>query len=210
MEYLELGDLQNYLTQPLHESDARDVTSQVLEGLQIMHENGFVHRDLKPGNIMVVTKRPWFVKIADFGISKRRLDDVTSLRTLQRGTFGFAAPEIFGLGPGADNDSYTSAVDMWSLGAVVYKILTCLPPFQVLADLFKYSNGAVQFPTSELQKQNVSQNGQSFITELMQGDPKARPTVTDARQHSWIMMRFGNVPDEYDYPGYFIPRQISD
>jgi calcium/calmodulin-dependent protein kinase I len=49
MEYLELGDLQRYLAVPLPESDARQITSQVLEGLGFMHENGFVHRDIKPG-----------------------------------------------------------------------------------------------------------------------------------------------------------------
>lgn len=49
MEYLENGDLQRYLTRPLPELEARTITLQVLEGLKFMHENGYVHRDLKPG-----------------------------------------------------------------------------------------------------------------------------------------------------------------
>ena len=50
MEYLEHGDLHNYLSQgpPLPEQDAYEITFQVLEGVCIMHENGFAHRDLKP------------------------------------------------------------------------------------------------------------------------------------------------------------------
>jgi len=195
MEYLELGDLQNHLARPLHESDARDITSQVLEGLQIMHENGFVHRDLKPGNIMVVAKRPWFVKIADFGISKRRLEDVTALHTLQRGTFGFAAPEVFGLGSSSDDGSYTSAVDMWSLGAVVHGILTSAPPFRGLSDVVKYVTGATEFPVADLQKQNTSEHGQDFITKLMACDPKDRPPAAIAASHAWMTMHFDAVPD---------------
>jgi calcium/calmodulin-dependent protein kinase I len=49
MEYIEHGDLQKYLSRPLPESEARQITGQVLEGLHFMHDNGFVHRDLKPG-----------------------------------------------------------------------------------------------------------------------------------------------------------------
>ncbi|KAM7213475.1 kinase-like domain containing protein [Rhypophila decipiens] len=195
MEYLELGDLQSHLAHPLHEFDARDITAQIIEGLHIMHENDFVHRDLKPGNIMVVSRRPWFVKIADFGISKRRLDDVTSLRTLQRGTFGFAAPEIFGLGSGADLGSYTSAVDMWSLGAVVHKILTGNPPFQGLSEVFKYISGQAGFPMADLQKWGISENGQDFVSKLMAESPKDRLTAAGAAQHPWMTMHL-DAPED--------------
>ena len=52
MEYLELGDLFAYLYQkpqaPLSEAEAKEIACQILEGLSMMHENGFAHRDLKP------------------------------------------------------------------------------------------------------------------------------------------------------------------
>jgi serine/threonine protein kinase len=48
MEYLEHGDLEKHLNQPPPENEARGITSQILEGLSLMHENGFVHRNLKP------------------------------------------------------------------------------------------------------------------------------------------------------------------
>ena len=49
MEYLEHGDLQKHLTGPLPEVEAKEISSQLVEGLVFMHDNGFAHRDLKPG-----------------------------------------------------------------------------------------------------------------------------------------------------------------
>ncbi|KAI1208018.1 uncharacterized protein F4807DRAFT_162160 [Annulohypoxylon truncatum] len=187
MEYLEKGDLHKYLTRPLPESETRAITSQVLEGLKFMHENGFVHRDLKPGNIMVVTTGPdWFVKIADFGISKRRQQDVTSLHTLQMGTLGFAAPETMGLRLGSESRSYTAAVDLWSLGACVYIMLMNDLPFSSIAELFQYVNGMLSFPTRNLQSQSITDQGQQFIITLMSPDPKARPSSENAETHPWM------------------------
>ncbi len=48
MEYLQLGDLEGYLQTPLSHTEARQVTKQLLEGLEFMHDNKFAHRDLKP------------------------------------------------------------------------------------------------------------------------------------------------------------------
>ncbi|KAH7126103.1 kinase-like domain-containing protein [Dactylonectria macrodidyma] len=184
MEFLPLGDLQRHLTRPLPEHQARQITEQVLEGLQFMHDNGFIHRDLKPANIMVVTKTPkWFVKIADFGISKRRHHDVTTLLTMQRGTLGFAAPEALGAIP--DNASPFS-LDMWSLGAVTYRILTKSTAFQHLPDLFKYADGSLEFPGNQLESHNVSEQGRDFIIQLMRPLPDARLSTTAASHHPWI------------------------
>ncbi|KAH8682605.1 hypothetical protein BX600DRAFT_492614 [Xylariales sp. PMI_506] len=125
---IKLTDWSRYLTRPLTEVKAREITSQLLEGLSLMHENGFVHRDLKPGNILVSQPSPdWWVKIGDFGISKRVVEENTALRTMV-GTKGYLAPEVFGMvrtdddyneddhdsgsGSGAAASSYTSAVDI--------------------------------------------------------------------------------------------------
>jgi serine/threonine protein kinase len=48
MEYIEHGDLQRYLTRPFPENEAREIAYQLLEGITFMHDNMFVHRDLKP------------------------------------------------------------------------------------------------------------------------------------------------------------------
>ncbi|KAI8689095.1 Protein kinase domain-containing protein [Fusarium keratoplasticum] len=184
MEYFELGDLQQYIDTPLRESEGKEITDQILEGLAFMHENGFIHRDLKPANIMVVDKSPeWFVKIADFGISKRRHHD-TSLLTMQRGTLGFAAPEVIG---STSDQSYTYSADMWSLGAMVYRILTSQMAFDSIGDLFKFVHDDLEFPVGPLGLCNVSQRGQDFVLMLMESCPGFRGSAASARNHPWLI-----------------------
>ncbi|KAI9372471.1 hypothetical protein BJX61DRAFT_542702 [Aspergillus egyptiacus] len=117
MEYIKHGSLASHLKQPLPEDEAKHITAQVLEGLACLHENEFVHRDLKPENILVVSKGPeWWVKIGDFGFSKRATGD----NTLQSivGTRNYFAPEMLGLiRPDTARLSVTAALgDQWLAG----------------------------------------------------------------------------------------------
>lgn len=140
---------------------------------------------------MVVTKGPgWFVKIADFGITKRRHQDATSLHTLQRGSIGFAAPEALGFNGG--QGSYTSAVDMWSLGAVVYIMLTSLTPFAAF-EVFQYAAGQLGFPLEPLQKLAVSTQGQDFIASLMRVNGLSRLSSAVANTHPWMTTPLASI-----------------
>ncbi|KAH7266020.1 kinase-like domain-containing protein [Fusarium solani] len=124
MKYMPLGDLQiNLNDEPLSEFEGRQITEQVLEAVGFMHNSGFLHYDLKPSNIMVVSRAPaWHVRVADFGISMR-LTDQNTVTVVHRGTLGYAAPEVI-----VSTDHPCSPADMWSLGCVVHKILTGTPP----------------------------------------------------------------------------------
>uniref|UniRef100_A0A8H7NBH9 Autophagy-related protein 1 n=1 Tax=Bionectria ochroleuca TaxID=29856 RepID=A0A8H7NBH9_BIOOC len=197
MEYIEHGDLQKYLSRPLPESEARQITGQVLEGLHFMHDNGFVHRDLKPGNIMVVGKGPdWFVKIADFGISKRRQKGVTTLHTLQRGTLGFAAPEVLGVKTGGQGGSYTFAVDIWSLGAVTYYILTNKMAFDNATDIVMYAMGMGEFPIQALERNNASEKAKDFVKALLAANPESRPLVAATTTLQWLAEPLTMKPED--------------
>ncbi|KAI9773342.1 MAG: hypothetical protein M1840_007557 [Geoglossum simile] len=191
MEYFPLGDLQNYLSSPLPEKDTQQVTHQVLEGLSFMHDNGFAHRDLKPNNILVQSKGPdWWVKIGDFGISKRAEGDLTALRTFS-GTLGFLAPEILAQhGILDDSDfgarkEYTVAVDVWSLGEIAFRALTGKQPFPIRS-LREYVRGASLFPVEMLRAHNVSEEGCDFLNILMAPMPEDRLTARNALSHIWI------------------------
>ncbi|KAJ6015930.1 Tetratricopeptide-like helical [Penicillium herquei] len=186
MEYLEIGDLYDYMNgrPPLLETEARQISYQVLEGLGMMHANTFTHRDLKPNNILIKSHPPneWWVKIADFGISKRIGEDLGNVSSTLRGTPGYMAPELYGF---IERGS-PYAVDIWSLGEIAFNILTKTTTFESLGQLFSYVDNNTSFPTHLLRKLSVSQDGIDFILALMQPDPSSRPTAHEAISHRWI------------------------
>lgn len=194
MEYMEHGDLQKRLGRRFPEPEVQAVALQLIEGLQFMHDNGFTHRDLKPGNILVLQPAPeWWVKIADFGISKRAEEGSTALRT-QVGTRGYLAPEVIGIYPVSDittsgraDTSYTSAVDMWALGEICFRMITNNQPvFSSPRDLFNYVTHGSEFPASPLLAANASHNSIEFIKITMDPSPAKRISATDALLYPWI------------------------
>ncbi|KAH7370415.1 kinase-like domain-containing protein, partial [Rhexocercosporidium sp. MPI-PUGE-AT-0058] len=194
MEYMEHGDLQKRLGHPFPEPEVQAVALQLIEGLQFMHENGFTHRDLKPGNVLVLQPAPeWWVKIADFGISKRAVEGSTGLRT-QVGTRGYLAPEVIGIYPvsdintsGSADISYTSAVDMWALGEICFRMITNnQPAFSFPQDLFKYVTHGSEFPVSPLLAAHASHDSIEFIKITMDPSPTKRLSARDASSYPWI------------------------
>ncbi|MCJ1455460.1 hypothetical protein MMC28_005815 [Mycoblastus sanguinarius] len=181
MEYFELGDLHNFLKIPLVEDEARLITTQLLEGLIVMHEHKFTHRDLKPQNILVVERSPnWWVKIGDFGISKRIESDSTALRT-QAGTRHFQAPAAIGCtGEGEESFEYTNAVDIWSLGNMV-----------------RFSQGTAPFPAGKLKDCHASEECIAFIRKLIVPRASARLDAKTALQSPWLE---GVAREEEDMP----------
>ncbi|KAJ5682923.1 kinase-like protein [Penicillium macrosclerotiorum] len=192
MEYIPKGDLSEHLAGPLPEVEARKITYQILEGIQFMHENSFAHRDLKPANIFVVTAGPdWWVKIGDFGISKRIDDGQTALRTIN-GTPGFIAPEIvaqlFDVANWA-NFSYTLAVDLWSLGVICFFMLTGRLPFHKTYDLMTYFRGDMRGSDifSDIHDDHkISKEASSFMKTLLAAQPTNRGRVAGALSHVWL------------------------
>ncbi len=138
-------------------------------------------------NILVVSKSPnWWVKIGDFGITKRVESNHTALRT-QAGTQHFQAPEIIGyVEENEESSEYTNAVDVWSLGCVTFEILTHEVPFPDFRALSLFSKRRTQFPTEALSARCVSTEGIEFIRSLMVPEPSKRLTAETALQHPWL------------------------
>ncbi|KAG0123956.1 kinase-like domain-containing protein [Tuber indicum] len=186
MEYFERGDLRRRLNKPLPEDVVQRITEQVLNGLQVMHENGIAHRDLKPDNIFVVSTSPVWVKLGDFGISKRIHND-TAYRS-RVCTDYYAAPEVLGIDSTSETSIYTNAVDMWSLGCVVYELLQGARLFCSLGDIISYYYKKGNLLAEKLSKPTtpISETGKWLIQALVDIDPEGRPSAVKAASHVWL------------------------
>ncbi|KAG8531921.1 uncharacterized protein KY384_003557 [Bacidia gigantensis] len=204
MEYFEHGDLAQNLDAKIAEPDARIIAKQLLEGLTLLHSQEWAHRDLKPQNIFVVEKRPWWVKIGDFGISKRIHDGMTRFHTTI-GTPDYIAPEVLHLldeedddnSSGEDDETYTVAVDMWSLGCVLYQIMTLELPFANRRKLKSYCRAKHQkFPKSALEKNDASTSGIEYIQALLEPHPSQRMSAQTALQLPWAAQAEDHISDQ--------------
>ncbi|KAI1861843.1 hypothetical protein JX265_009346 [Neoarthrinium moseri] len=194
MEYCPNGDLQNYLTKHfrLPESDTQEIVSQVVEGLCFMHEEGFAHRDLKPGNILIKSFPPtdhWWVKICDMGLSKR-IEGVIGSSTTVKGTPGFLAPELLGFGDSDPKKADPYAVDIWCLGEMTYRMLCGKGTFASYGQVREYQLATRPFPVEPLYQIEASQASISFTTSAMKAEPRSRFDAHQAFNHDWLKMKF--------------------
>ena len=199
MEYFKEGDLQSHMRDGIGitEHDTKAIAAQLLEGLSIMHKEGFAHRDLKPQNIFVVESKPsWWIKIGDFGITKRIQNDDTVLKT-EIGTREFLAPEVLGY---VDEEAwvYTNAVDMWSLGCIMYRMITAASPFPNPRILATYCRGRQELPTEALRNANASQKSIDFIRQLLLAQPSQRPKADTALSSAWFEKTIPSVGKELE------------
>lgn len=106
------------------EREASELIQCVTLAVSYLHNIGIVHRDLKPENLIYLNNddnSP--IKITDFGLAKFRSNNKQSTMTTACGTPGYVAPEVL------CNQPYGAAVDMWSIGVILYILLCGFPPF---------------------------------------------------------------------------------
>jgi len=123
IEYIEGQSLKDKLKfGPLDIDDAKHIAIQVAEGLREAHTKGIIHRDIKPANIMLADKEQ--AKIMDFGLAKISAGtDLTKPSTIM-GTVAYMSPEQ------ARGEQVDHRTDIWSLGAMLYEMITGERPFQ--------------------------------------------------------------------------------
>uniref|UniRef100_A0A7N8X2U9 non-specific serine/threonine protein kinase n=1 Tax=Mastacembelus armatus TaxID=205130 RepID=A0A7N8X2U9_9TELE len=188
------------------ENEIRNIMFQVLSGLAFVHKHGFFHRDMKPENLLCMG--PELIKIADFGLareirSKPPYTDYVSTRW-------YRAPEVL-----LRSSTYSSPIDLWAVGCIMAELYTLRPLFpgnsevdeifkicQVLGTAKKmdwpegYQLAAAmnfRFPQcvpTHLKTliPNASNEAIALMKDLLQWDPKKRPTAVQALRYPYFQV----------------------
>lgn len=157
----------------------RMYTKQILLGLEYLHKNGIMHRDIKGANILVDNKG--CIKLADFGASKKVVELATmSGAKSMKGTPYWMAPEVI------LQTGHSFSADIWSVGCTVIEMATGKPPwseqFQEVAALFHIGTTKSHPPIPE----HLSSEAKDFLLKCLQKEPNLRSTASDLLQHPFV------------------------
>jgi len=162
------------------ESILSKITQQILQGLLYLHKvKHQIHRDLKPGNILINTEG--LVKLTDFGIAKT-LENSSGFCNTFVGTKTYMSPErIIG-------NEYSYSSDLWSLGLIVYEMATGVFPYIFSKVFIEHVESILKLPEPVIPDNGIfSPELQNFITRCLKKEPKDRDSVTELCAHPWIL-----------------------
>jgi len=165
------------------EAEASKLVASIARALQYLHGIGIVHRDLKPENLIYENSgKDSAIKVTDFGLAK--LKDASrggGYMSTACGTPGYVAPEVL------KKQRYTEAVDIWSLGVILYILLCGFPPFyhENTAALYKQiKKGDYDFPDPYWR--DITSAAKDLIKRMLTVDPTKRIKIKQILEHPWI------------------------
>ncbi|XP_029396636.1 ribosomal protein S6 kinase alpha-5 isoform X2 [Mus pahari] len=190
MELLNGGELFERIKRKKHfsETEASYIMRKLVSAVSHMHDVGVVHRDLKPENLLFTDENDNLeIKVIDFGFARLKPPDNQPLRT-PCFTLHYAAPELL------THNGYDESCDLWSLGVILYTMLSGQVPFQshdrsltctsAVEIMKKIKKGDFSFE-GEAWK-NVSQEAKDLIQGLLTVDPNKRLKMSGLRYNEWL------------------------
>jgi polo-like kinase 1 len=144
---------------------------QVLDGLEYLHSQKIIHRDLKLGNLFL--NENMGIKIGDFGLATR-IDFYGEKKKTICGTPNYIAPEIL------ESKGHSYEVDVWSVGVIIYTLIYGRPPFESkdVKDTYKkIKECTFSFPETV----HASNSLKNLVSSILQKDPHKRPTIKDLK-----------------------------
>ncbi len=186
MEYLPSESLATRLMLhgPLQATEAADIGRQMADGLAAAHLAGVVHRDVKPGNVLIAANG--LVKLTDFGVS-RAVDEVQLTRTgVIAGTPAYLAPEV------AQGREPRAAADVYALGATLYTAVEGEPPFGLDDNAYALLH---RVATDEPRPPRQAGPLADILMRLLSADADQRPSATQTRD---LLAAVATGPDNQD------------
>uniref|UniRef100_A0A8C7FVV7 Ribosomal protein S6 kinase alpha-5 n=1 Tax=Oncorhynchus kisutch TaxID=8019 RepID=A0A8C7FVV7_ONCKI len=190
LELLRGGELLERIRRKQHfsETEASRIMRRLVSAVSHMHDVGVVHRDLKPENLLFTDESENSeIKIIDFGFARLKPPDNQLLKT-PCFTLAYAAPEIL------KYDGYDESCDLWSLGVILYTMLSGQVPFQCQGKslthtsaeeiMRKIKQGDFSFEGEAWR--SVSQQAKDLIQELLTVDPDKRIKMCGLRYNAWL------------------------
>ncbi|OAY42275.1 mitogen-activated protein kinase kinase kinase NPK1 [Manihot esculenta] len=182
LEFVPGGSISSLLGKfgPFPEAVIRTYSKQLLVGLEYLHNNGIMHRDIKGANILVDNKG--CIKLADFGASKQVVELATiSGAKSMKGTPYWMAPEVI------LQTGHSFSADIWSVGCTVIEMATGKPPwsqqYQEVAALF-YIGSTKSHPEIP---EHLSAEAKDFLLKCLQKEANMRPDASKLLQHPFVI-----------------------
>jgi serine/threonine protein kinase len=185
MEYCSGGELNDYITQkaPLCESDVISLSVQIVEAVRYCHNCKVIHRDLKPENVLFSNESRNSIKIVDFGISGMFVAGKAEVS--EAGSLLYTAPEVI-----TRKDLRAApALDVWSIGCIIYLMLTNNHPFMG-KNQQQVINNIVSGKYPKLPK-TVPEHWKKFFYKVFKVNPLQRWSILDISSF-FDKLRFGD------------------
>ncbi|XP_062154872.1 serine/threonine-protein kinase ATG1a isoform X3 [Alnus glutinosa] len=183
LEYCDGGDLADYIHRhsKVSETVARHFMKQLAAGLQILQEKHLIHRDLKPQNLLLSTREGTpLLKIGDFGFARSLMPQ--GLADTLCGSPLYMAPEII------QNQKYDAKADLWSVGAILFQLVTGKPPFDGNSQLQLFQNiltsTELRFPQGALEE--LHPDCVDLCRSLLRQNPVERLTFKEFFNHRFL------------------------
>ncbi|KAM4692988.1 mitogen-activated protein kinase kinase kinase 4 isoform 2-T2 [Discoglossus pictus] len=183
MEYCDEGTLEEVSRLGLQEHVIRLYTKQITIAINVLHEHGIVHRDIKGANIFLTSSG--LIKLGDFGCSVKLKNNAQTMPGEVNSTLGTAAymaPEVI---TRAKGEGHGRAADIWSLGCVLIEMVTGKRPWHEYEHNFQimYKVGMGNKPPIP---DRISPEGKDFLSHCMESEPKIRWTASQLLDHPFV------------------------
>ncbi|XP_046371744.2 uncharacterized protein LOC124145836 [Haliotis rufescens] len=187
MQFVPGGSIASILARfgALDESVFRRYTRQILEGVEYLHENDVIHRDIKGGNVMLMPNGD--IKLIDFGCAKRLCINLSMSQSQilksMKGTPYWMAPEV------VNETGHGKKSDIWSVGCTVFEMATRKPPWSDMNPMAAIFAIGSDKPAPTLPEDKFSPEAREFVMKCLTRDQNIRSSATELLQDVFILKK---------------------